>query len=163
MRAADEVLALVVVRSGGDAEADRRSAWREWARERSWSELERMLGMSDLERLQVTARSPSGRVVGLLATGRSGARKEWKGFEVRQVLGLPETLFGMHLRTTPDGERMVRFLGRGWGHGVGLCQNGAYGLARAGQGFEQILGHYYTGIQIVRWSGATDDVESTGQ
>jgi stage II sporulation protein D len=163
VRAADEVLALVVVRSGGDAEADRRSAWREWARERSWSELERMLGMSDLERLQVTARSPSGRVVGLLATGRSGARKEWKGFEVRQVLGLPETLFGMHLRTTPDGERMVRFLGRGWGHGVGLCQNGAYGLARAGQGFEQILGHYYTGIQIVRWSGATDDVESTGQ
>jgi stage II sporulation protein D len=122
-----------------------------------------MLGMSDLERLQVTARSPSGRVVGLLATGRSGARKEWKGFEVRQVLGLPETLFGMHLRTTPDGERMVRFLGRGWGHGVGLCQNGAYGLARAGQEFEQILGHYYTGIQIVRWSGAADDVESTEQ
>ena len=161
VRAADEVLALVVVRSGGDAEADRRSAWREWARERSWSELEGMLGVSDLERLQVTARSPSGRVVGLLATGRSGARKEWKGFEVRQALKLPETLFGMHLRTTPDGERMVRFLGRGWGHGVGLCQNGAYGLARAGQGFEQILGHYYTGIQIVRWSGAADDVEST--
>ena len=161
VRAADEVLALVVVRSGGDAEADRRSAWREWARERSWSELEGMLGVSDLERLQVTARSPSGRVVGLLATGRSGARKEWKGFDVRQALELPETLFSMHLRTAPDGERMVRFLGRGWGHGVGLCQNGAYGLARAGQRFEQILGHYYTGIQIVRWSGAADDVEST--
>ena len=161
VRAADEVLALVVVRSGGDAEADRRSAWREWAREWSWSQLERMLGMSDLGRLEVTARSPSGRVVGLLATGRSGARKEWKGFEVRQALELPETLFGMHLRTTPDGERMVRFLGRGWGHGVGLCQNGAYGLARAGQGFEQILGHYYTGIQFVRWSGKVDDVEST--
>ncbi len=161
VRSADRVLALVVVRSGGDSEADRRSAWREWARERSWSELERMLGVPDLEHLQVTARSPSGRVVGLLATGRSGVRKEWTGFDVRRALELPETLFSMHLRTTPDGERIVRFLGRGWGHGVGLCQNGAYGLARAGQGFEQILGHYYTGIQIVRWSGATDDVEST--
>ena len=161
VRAGDEVLALVVVRSGGDAEADRRSAWREWARERSWSELEQLLGVPDLETLEVTARSASGRVVGLLATGRSGVRKEWTGFEVRQALELPETLFGMTLRTTPDGERIVRFLGRGWGHGVGLCQNGAYGLARAGQSFEQILGHYYTGIQIVRWSSATDDVEST--
>ena len=161
LRAGDEVLALVVVRSGGDGEADRRSAWREWVRERSWSDLQRMLGVPDLERLEVTARSPSGRVVGLLATGRSGAQKEWTGFGVRQVLELPETLFGMNLRTTPDGERMVRFLGRGWGHGVGLCQNGAYGLARAGRSFEQILGHYYTGIQIVIFSGAADDVEST--
>ena len=159
LRAGYEVLALVVVRSGGDAEADRRSAWREWARERSWSELERMLGVSDLERLEVTARSPSGRVVGLLATGRSGAQKEWTGFEVRQALKLPETLFGMNLRTTRDGERIVRFLGRGWGHGVGLCQNGAYGLARSGMSFDRILGHYYTGIEIISW----DRLQSTQQ
>ena len=63
----------------------------------------------------------------------------------------------MHLRSEADGEKMVHFLGRGWGHGVGLCQNGAYGLARAGMTFERILEHYYTGIEIVRW----DRLQST--
>jgi stage II sporulation protein D len=38
--------------------------------------------------------------------------------------------------------------GRGWGHGVGLSQYGAYGLARAGTGFDQILAHYYPGTTL---------------
>ena len=38
--------------------------------------------------------------------------------------------------------------GRGYGHGVGMCQMGAIGRARAGQEFEQILKSYYTGISI---------------
>ena len=46
---------------------------------------------------------------------------------------------------------MVRFLGRGWGHGVGLCQNGAYGLARAGQTYDKILTTYYPGISLSVW------------
>ena len=60
----------------------------------------------------------------------------------------------MHLRTTAAGERQVHFLGRGWGHGVGLCQHGSYGLARVGMDFERILKHYYSGISIERWPGA---------
>jgi hypothetical protein len=151
-RVGDRVAALVVRRSGGDGEADRRSAWREWVREKSWTELRKLTGVPTLERLTVTRRSRSGRVVGLVAVGAGGTTTEWTGFEVRQVLELPETLFAMHLRTQPDGERVVHFLGRGWGHGVGLCQNGAYGLARAGMTFERILGHYYTGIEIIRWT-----------
>jgi stage II sporulation protein D len=156
LRVGDRLVALAVRRSGGDGEADRRSAWREWVREKSWSELRRLTGMPDLERLTVTGRSRSGRVIGLVAIGTGGATREWAGFEIREMLGLPETLFAMHLRTEPDGERIVRFLGRGWGHGVGLCQNGAYGLARAGMTFDRILGHYYTGVEIVRW----DDLQT---
>jgi stage II sporulation protein D len=38
--------------------------------------------------------------------------------------------------------------GRGFGHGVGMSQYGAYGYARAGKGYRQILGHYYTGTQV---------------
>jgi stage II sporulation protein D len=38
--------------------------------------------------------------------------------------------------------------GRGWGHGVGLSQYGAYGLARQGAGYERILTHYYRGTTI---------------
>jgi stage II sporulation protein D len=110
-----------------------------------------MLGLPGLERLTVTARSPSGRVIGLSAVARDGSTRQWSGFAVRQALELPETLFNLHLRTAADGQRVVRFLGRGWGHGVGLCQHGAYGLARAGMSFERILGHYYTGVEVVRW------------
>jgi stage II sporulation protein D len=41
--------------------------------------------------------------------------------------------------------------GRGWGHGVGMSQWGAYGLARAGWDHARILAHYYPGTRIVRW------------
>ncbi len=151
VRSGGRVVALMVLRSGGGAEADRRSAWREWVREKSWPELERILGMPGLQKLQVTRRSPSGRVIGLTAVARDGRTKSWQGFDVRRALELPETLFDLHLRRDPDGSRVVRFLGRGWGHGVGLCQHGSYGLARSGMRFEQILGHYYTGVTVTRW------------
>ena len=153
VRFGDRVAALVVVRSGGGGEADRRSSWREWEREKSWSEIQRLLGMPDLTQLKITRRSVSGRVVGLAAVARDGTTKEWSGFDVRRALQLPETLFSLHVRQGTNGERVVHFLGRGWGHGVGLCQNGAYGLARSGRGFEEILRHYYTGIQLQRWDG----------
>jgi len=42
----------------------------------------------------------------------------------------------------------VTFSGRGWGHGIGLSQHGAKGMAEAGFTFEQIIKHYYTGVQI---------------
>lgn len=39
--------------------------------------------------------------------------------------------------------------GRGWGHGVGMCQCGAEGMARQGQTVEQILSHYYPASKIL--------------
>jgi len=42
----------------------------------------------------------------------------------------------------------VAFHGKGWGHGVGLCQVGAFGMAQAGAHYEQILAHYYTGTTL---------------
>jgi stage II sporulation protein D len=141
------LVALSVFRSGGDGEADRRSSWRSWVREKSWSEIERLLGVADLHRLEVTRRTANGRVVGLAAVSRSGARKEWTGFGIRRALGLPENLFTIQVIAKPD-DSTVRFLGRAWGHGVGLCQNGAYGLARAGMTFDRILSTYYPGTRI---------------
>jgi stage II sporulation protein D len=149
LRRGDEVLALIVHRSAGDGEADRRSAWREWVREVPWTDLSTRLGVPDLERIEITRRTDHGRVVGLAAVGASGTRRTWQGFDVRRALDLPETLFTVHVVTARDGARAARFLGRGWGHGVGLCQNGAYGLARSGMTFDRILGHYYSGVSIV--------------
>lgn len=42
------------------------------------------------------------------------------------------------------------FIGKGWGHGVGLCQVGAFGMAQAGSSYEQILKHYYSDISLDR-------------
>jgi stage II sporulation protein D len=48
--------------------------------------------------------------------------------------------------TYGPGEYAFTITGRGWGHGIGLSQWGAYGMARHGSGYKAILRHYYTGI-----------------
>jgi stage II sporulation protein D len=48
------------------------------------------------------------------------------------------------------GEAVFVVSGRGWGHGVGMSQYGAYGQALAGRTYDQILGHYYSGTTIGR-------------
>jgi len=42
----------------------------------------------------------------------------------------------------------VTLVGRGWGHGVGMSQRGAHGMALAGYSYRDILLHYYTGVEI---------------
>jgi SpoIID/LytB domain protein len=62
---------------------------------------------------------------------------------------LPETLPSNRFDiSTVDSEVVVE--GRGWGHGTGMSQWGAYGMARNGAGYEAILEHYYTGVSIGR-------------
>jgi stage II sporulation protein D (peptidoglycan lytic transglycosylase) len=81
--------------------------------------------------------------------GRDREEVVLKGLKVRWGLGLRENLFVIDRETDARGavERFV-FTGKGWGHGVGLCQVGAFGMARAGSSFEDILKHYYTGITL---------------
>src|SRR5438270_2973861 len=43
--------------------------------------------------------------------------------------------------------------GKGWGHGVGMAQDGAYWMGKAGQSSNQILGHFYPGTAIGHSSG----------
>ncbi len=52
-------------------------------------------------------------------------------------------------------KKSVTLTGAGWGHGVGMSQYGAYGMAKAGASAKQILTHYYPGITV---SGVTDAV-----
>ena len=49
---------------------------------------------------------------------------------------------------TISGGSGVTFHGRGWGHGVGMSQNGANGMAAQGYSFREILKHFYTGVEI---------------
>ncbi len=92
----------------------------------------------------------SGRVVELGVVGSAG-QLDLKGLHVRWGLGLRENLFVINREKGPHGE-VERFVisGKGWGHGVGLCQVGAFGMAEAGATFEEILKHYYTGVSLSR-------------
>jgi stage II sporulation protein D len=90
----------------------------------------------------------SGRVVELEVVGDEG-QLDLKGLHVRWGLGLRENLFVINRETGPRGgiERFV-ITGKGWGHGVGLCQVGAFGMAQSGSTFDEILKHYYTGVSL---------------
>jgi len=92
----------------------------------------------------------SGRVIEMAVTG-TGGELVLKGLQVRWGLGLRENLFVVDRERDAEGavEHFV-FTGKGWGHGVGLCQVGAFGMAQSGSSFDTILRHYYTGIQLER-------------
>ena len=107
---------------------------------------------TEVRDLTVIRRSPSGRVVEM-RVATDAAEITLKGFDVRQALEVPEMLFTFSRTKGPEGEIEFVFLGRGWGHGVGLCQNGAYGMALGGATYDAILRHYYRGIEIVPASG----------
>lgn len=68
-----------------------------------------------------------------------------KGTDVRSALKLKAPAF--EARLEPDGRTLV-LEGRGWGHGVGLCQFGANGFAKEGKDADWILAHFYPGSKI---------------
>ncbi len=71
------------------------------------------------------------------------------GLGIRRGLGIRENLFFVDRQLGPDSQVTAWvFTGRGWGHGVGLCQVGAYGMAAAGYDYREILAHYYLGTTI---------------
>src|SRR5207245_11343270 len=78
------------------------------------------------------------------------------GPDVRAVLRpAPDQLLGstsFQLSVTKDGGQVSRLVaaGAGWGHGVGFCQWGAVGRARAGQDYRRIVTTYFPGTNVER-------------
>ena len=158
LRNGGRVLALWVELEADGPEYERDSAWTEWARRVPARELaRRMAGRvagNEVREITVVKRSPSGRAVEMRVK-TDLAEAVFKRFDLRQAVEMPEMLFTVSKVEGADGQAEFVFLGRGWGHGVGLCQNGAFGMALAGQTYDRILRHYYTGIDIVQASSVT--------
>ena len=122
-----------------------------WRRFRSLGQLralvsERYPGF-ELADVRGGARGSSGRWKTVELVSTSGARETVEGLTIRWTLDLPDTWFDIQ-RVERDGAPGWSFIGRGRGHGVGLCQTGAFGMAAAGAGYEAILRHYYRGSRL---------------
>lgn len=116
--------------------------------------LRRILPLDTLVDIQPLRYGRSERVIELKVVGRS---RDFvlRGLDVKAGLGLKDSLFTFQRVYGRHGEiAAFEFTGRGWGHGVGLCQTGAFGLARAGEDFETILKTYYRGVEVVKEQGS---------
>ena len=144
---------LKVIANQRGVSDDRYSSAYRWEQRYTRQELEtlvsRRLNVGRLQDVEPTRRGVSGRVVEIKITGSRGAFTI-RGFPIRTALGIRENLFTMDRTIAPDGQvDSFIFSGKGWGHGLGLCQVGAYGMALRGKSYEDILHHYYTGVDIV--------------
>jgi stage II sporulation protein D len=153
--AAGEVDYLEARPSPNGASAERMSPFTNWTTELSLGQIQARLaraarGIGVITDLRVASRGASRRAVDLEIIGSQGTG-HMRGGRIRSALGLREQMFVIDRKYDSDG-RVVGFLftGRGWGHGVGMCQVGAYGLARQGLSYAQILKTYYSGIELTK-------------
>jgi stage II sporulation protein D len=131
---------------------DRSSRFNRWQVRKSREDLETAINLvypiGRLKDLTAKKRGPSHRVLELGITGTEGETVA-RGLKIRSALGLRDTLFDIDREFDSDGRpSFFIFSGRGWGHGVGLCQVGAFGMAQAGAGYKDILKKYYRGVSI---------------
>lgn len=101
----------------------------------------------DIQALEPVERGPSGRIKYLRIVGSKHTETLGKELRIRRALSpshLKSSAFSVE--RDPAGAFVLR--GRGWGHGVGLCQIGAAVMAHEGMKYRDILLHYYPGAEI---------------
>ena len=102
-------------------------------------------GVGAVRSVEVTERTASLRATVVTVRGTAGTQR-LRGNDFRRMVGydvLKSTLFAVAV----DGA-VARFTGRGYGHGVGMCQWGARGMAEQGATAAQILAFYYPGATL---------------
>lgn len=99
-----------------------------------------------LKALVPLERGESGRIKKLEITGSECTLVVGKELEIRRLLSRSHLKSSCFDASFGDGK--VILSGRGWGHGVGLCQIGAAVMASRGYGYREILEHYYPGTSL---------------
>ncbi|MCS6913207.1 MAG: SpoIID/LytB domain-containing protein [Myxococcota bacterium] len=108
-------------------------------------------GLGSLRDVSVLQRGVSGRAVLLRLQGSTGSRQVQGELEIRRVLGgLRSALFVLLPQRRGQDVEAIEVQGGGFGHGVGLCQQGAMALAEEGRTYREILEHYYPGGRLRR-------------
>ena len=106
--------------------------------------------------MEIVEKGPGGHISKLRIVGKDKSFIVGKELEIRRMLStstLKSSAFTVETKNVRGGvpQRFVLH-GRGWGHGVGLCQIGAAVMGERGFSYKQILKHYYTDVQIKRLS-----------
>lgn len=121
-----------------------------WERKIAFEEISRALNVKDIRSISVGSLTSTKRVKEVVVSTDEG-EKSVPATELRKLLGwsrLPSTNF----RLTTNGDS-VKFEGKGYGHGVGLCQWSALQMARDGKTYREILSYFYPGTEIRIYEG----------
>ncbi len=114
-----------------------------WTQRISFYEIQKAFSTGEITSISIKECDNSGRAK-IISIQHSEGNSNINANKFRTVMGytrVKSTLFSLH----NDGSGVV-FNGTGYGHGVGLCQWGARGMAEAGYDFKEILGFYYSGV-----------------
>ncbi|MBI3602608.1 MAG: SpoIID/LytB domain-containing protein [Candidatus Omnitrophica bacterium] len=103
--------------------------------------------MGLMKDIGIVERDRSDRIKTLKITSRDGQELTISGKDFRDIVG-PNALKSNNYEISMQGY-YVDFVGKGWGHGVGLCQWGARGMALQQFTYKQILAYYYPGSQLM--------------
>lgn len=130
-----------------------------WRRTISSANMDRLVSLvkpiGHVVSIQVLSRGISGRVKVVRVVGTEGELVVQGEWPVRQLFGtLKSGMFEVSVETDENQMPIAyRFVGGGWGHGVGMCQIGATGMAEHGFDYRQILAHFYGGARVFRLFG----------
>ncbi len=133
------------------------------------STLGNQLGLGWVDSIQIEERGPGGVVKRLVVTDGNGNQRIYENqMEVRNALGskdleiqqkngkeasgmslLPSAFISIQeVGTAKDGSKLFQIWGGGYGHGAGMSQNGAQGMAKEGKNYQQILEFFYEGATL---------------
>ncbi len=133
--------------------ADRYSRLAMWQVHKTKAELDaafKGLAIGEFTDMRFVDRGPSERPITTEVVGSAG-RRALPALRLRTLLGLRDSLFSYDIERNAAGTVLgMTMYGRGWGHGVGMCQVGAFGMALDGASYEEILKKYYKGIELTR-------------
>ncbi|MFA5099446.1 MAG: SpoIID/LytB domain-containing protein [Candidatus Omnitrophota bacterium] len=100
-----------------------------------------------VRRIEISDIDPSGRVTDIEISGPDEERIKVSAKDFRNIMG-PDLVKSARFTLAMRGNA-IELSGTGWGHGVGLCQWGAYFMAKAGYSAAEILGFYYPGSKVM--------------
>ena len=103
------------------------------------------LGVGAVRSIEVTARTAALRATVVTVQGTTGTQR-LRGNDFRRIVGY-DTLKSALFAVAVDGD-VARFAGRGYGHGVGMCQWGGKGMAEQGATARRILEFFYPGTTL---------------
>ena len=108
-------------------------------------------GVGTIRSLEPLDRGTSGRMARIRITGSKKTVVASGDLHIRRLLGgLRSTLFTVGIEGSERAPSAFVFRGAGFGHGVGMCQTGAIGMAESRKKHAEILDHYYPGSHLQR-------------